>query len=307
MRPGLLAVAALSLAFACVSVPARADEQTEFEKARAAYEAKNYDDADKRFRALLTGGVHDPALLDDARMYMAAILFARGQQPDAAALVEKLLLDHPEYEPDPLRFPQDVINFFIDTRRKILDKIAKAKADRARQEEIARQNERLQKERAAKRLALLEKMAGEEIEIEQHSRLFALLPFGAGQFQNGQKALGWIFLGSESALFAAASITFPIYRVQLANSADAYNQGQLTQAQEWRDRAMTTRTWNLVLFGAFAATAVGGILHAQLTFVAERTVVRTRPIPNVALTPQIVPLATERGVTGGTLGFSGTF
>jgi hypothetical protein len=133
------------------------------------------------------------------------------------------------------------------------------------------------------------------------------VPFGAGQFQNGQKALGWIFLGTESALAVATTATFAVYRVQYANSADAYNQGQRTASQQWLDRANATRTWNLALFGAFAATAAVGILHAQLTFVPEVTVVKTRAIPRVAITPTAVPLGTERGVSGGAIGVAGSF
>lgn len=307
MRPRLLAAVALALAAMSFAPGARADEQTEFEKARAAYEAKNFDDADKRFRALLTGGVHDPTLLDDSRMYVGAILYARGKTQEAAQIFEKLLLDRPEYEPDPLRFPQDVINFFIDTRQKSRDKINEAKIEKARQEQLERERERAEKEREQRRLALLEKMASEEVEIERHSRLFALLPFGAGQFQNGQKALGWIFLGTETALALATTATFGVYRIQLTNSADAYNQGQRTQSIGWHDLAVTTRTWNLALFGAFAATAVAGIVHAELTFVPERTVVKRRPIPQVSLAPIVAPLATERGWSGGMLGVEGRF
>ena len=40
------------------------------------------------------------------------------------------------------------------------------------------------------------------LRYERHSLVVALVPFGAGQFQNGERSKGWWFLGAESALAA---------------------------------------------------------------------------------------------------------
>jgi len=305
-------VAAVALAACLLAAPARADEQSDFEKGRAAYATKNYDDADRRFSAMLdpkNGTLHDPALVADARMYWAATMIALGKKSEAAAIIEKLLLARPEYEPDPLRFPQDTINFFIDTRARIIDRINEAKAVAARAAQEAHDREVREKALAAKRLALLESMASQEIEIERHSRLFAMIPFGVGQFQNGQPVLGWIFLGTEGALALAAGITIPVYRSQLSSAAQAHTLGQTVEEDGWISRANTTRTVNLVLVGAFVVTAVAGVIQAQLTFVPEITVERKRAIPAVTkLVPTLAPIATpESRVVGGVLGFEGRF
>jgi hypothetical protein len=307
----LLVAAALA---ACLTAAprARADEQSDFEKGRAAYATKNYEDADRRFREMLApngGTLHDPALIADARMYWAATMLATGRRADAAAVVEKLLLARPEYEPDPLRFPQEVINFFIDTRTKIIDRINEAKAAAARAAQEAHDREVAEKARAAKRLALLEQLASQEVEVERHSRLFALLPFGAGQFQNGSSTLGWLFLSSESALALAAAVTIPIYRVQLSDAATAHTLGQRDIEDGWIARANTTRAVNLVLVGAFTLTAIAGVVQAELTFVPEVRVERTRAIPQVTLAPTFAPLfsSSDARVVGGTFGFEGRF
>ena len=312
LRP-LLAPVALAVACLLVSPRANADEQSDFEKGRAAYATKNYEDADRRFHQMLDpagGTLHDPALISDARMYWAATMFATNRRADAAAILEKLLLARPEYEPDPLRFPQEVINFFIDTRSKITDKINAAKAAAARAAQEAHDKEVADRARAAKRLALLETMASQEVEIERHSRLFALLPFGAGQFQNGSPVLGWVFLSSEGALALAAGITIPIYRAQLSNASQAHTAGLRTEEDGWIARANTTRTVNLFVVGAFVVTAVAGVVQAQLTFVPEIVVQRSRVVPQVAeLRPMVAPLTApkETGIVGGVFGIEGRF
>ena len=314
-------LAAFALAALCLTAAprARADEVSDFEKGRAAYAAKNYDDADRRFHAMLdaeTGSLHDPSLISEARMYLGAVLFAKQMTKEAGGVFEKLLLDKPEYEPDPLRFPQDVINFFIDTRQRIIEKINSVKAQKARLDKERRDAEIAAKQRQEARLVRLEQMAAEEITVERHSRLFALLPFGAGQFQNGDKVLGWTFLAVESSLFVAGSVTFPIYRVQYTNASQAFLRGDTAEAQQWLDRASATRVANLVLFGAFAATAVVGVLQAELAFVPENVEIKRRPLPPVGrFAPIVAPIVGDPRVAGegraalrgGIVGVSGAF
>jgi hypothetical protein len=314
--PRLIAPAAF--AFLVLAAPSvRADDEVDFDKARAAYASKHFDDANERFRAMLdprSGTLHDPALVPEARMYWAATLFALGNKTAAAGLIEQLLLSLPEYEPDPLRFPQDVVNFFIDTRSRIATKITEAKAAAARAAQDAHDREVADRIRAEKRIALLEKMAREEVEVQDHSRLIALVPFGAGQFQNGNRVLGWGFLGAESALAIAAAVAIPVYRLQLAQSSDSFNAGDRTSSAQWLSRAETTRDVNLVLAGAFVVTAIAGIVQAEVAFVPQKIETRVRSIPDVArVSPFLAPVlrpTDERsapGLAGGVLGLTGSF
>src|SRR5262245_43320127 len=105
-RAGLIALALAGLLGAW-SGWARAHGHSDVAKARAAYEAKKYDEAGRRLRAMLdpdTGTLKDPSLRTQARMYWGATLLARGRRDEAAAMFEKLLLDEPSFEPDPLSF-----------------------------------------------------------------------------------------------------------------------------------------------------------------------------------------------------------
>jgi hypothetical protein len=295
-----------SLALAVTS-PAHADDQTDVAKARAAYEAKNYDDADRRLWSMLnpdSGTLKDASLRTQARMYWAATMLARKNPQEAAEQFEKLLLDDPSFEPDPLSFPSEVIDAFIDTRKRIIDKINAAKAEQAKMAAERRAREEEEKRRAAARTRMLEQLATEERITERHSRWIAMLPFGIGQFQNGQKTLGWTFLGTEAAFLLGAVIAFPFYVYNRSQAAPYYGtNADVDPLKSYRERANTASIANGAFNVAFAVTAAVGIVHAQLTFVPQTDEMKKRPLPQVSgVAPTMAP---TKG--GGVFGLEGRF
>jgi hypothetical protein len=282
----------------------RADDQSDVAKARAAYEAKNYDDAERRLRGMLDpdiGTLKDPSLRTQARMYWGATMLALKRREEASAIFEKLLLDDPSYEPDPLSFPSEVIDAFIDTRKRIIDKINAAKAEQARLAAERRAREEEEKRRAAERLKLLEKLATEEKITERHSRWVALIPFGVGQFQNGQKLLGWMFLGAEAAMLGVGTAAIPFYVYNRGQAYDLWTQGRdpsIDPVRTYLDRANAAKFVSAGFDVAFLVTAAIGVVHAQLTFVPEAVEVKKRPLPTVGFTPQ---------PSGGVFGIQGRF
>src|SRR5262249_55899672 len=100
----VLAAIALVALLAAPSRETRADTASDLEKAHSAYVAHEYSDAEKRLRALLEQQSErlDPDSLADARMYLGAVLLAEGRRNEADAVFEQLLLDKPDYQPDPL-------------------------------------------------------------------------------------------------------------------------------------------------------------------------------------------------------------
>ena len=292
-------VAAVALG-ATIAPTARGDAATDLEKAHNAYVARQYDEAEMRLRALLdakTGTLVDPDKVADARMYLAATLIAVKKTEEANGLLEQLLTDRPDYQPDPLRVSHEAIDALTDARTRIRDKLAALQAEKVRksQEEKAKiESEHLKQQI---RLEQLEELASNEIIEHTNSRLLAMVPFGAGQFQNGQTALGWTFLLSEGALAIGSGIGagFWYYYVQQTNSAIRDNNGT---AQGYNSLAQTSSYVGDALFAGFALVAVIGVVHAQLTFVPERVETRKRPLPPVTLAPTIGP---------GGLGLVGTF
>jgi hypothetical protein len=301
------------IAFALLATTtAHASEQTEFDKARAAYLARKYDDADAHFRVLLdpqSPTLHDPVLVSQARMYWGASLLAQKKQTEAATVFEKLLLTDVSFEPDPLSFPTDVIEFFIDTRQRLKDRLNAAAAEAVKRAGEQRAREESEKRRAAENLMLLEKMASEERNTVHHSRYVALLPFGVGQFQNDQRIAGGVFLGVESALLIAAGVMIPVYLNELHNIRLAYLANDTTRAEGYANRAGDERNANLALNGAFAGAALIGIAQAQIAFEPDTVEVNKRPIPTVTFAPMIAPLAPTEAKerVGGIVGIRGEF
>jgi hypothetical protein len=285
-----LALAALALG-ATLAPSARADAAADLEKAHNAYVARQYDEAEMRLRALLdakTGTLVDPDKVADARMYLAATLIAEKKSDEANALLEQLLTDRPDYQPDPLRVSLEAIDALTDARTRIRDKLSALQAEKVRKAQEEKAKIEAERVKQQIRLAQLEQLAGTEIIEHPNSRLLAMVPFGAGQFQNGQTALGWTFLLSEGALAIGSGIGagFWYYYVQQTQAAEQANNGT---AHGYNSLAQTSSYVGDSLFAGFALMAVIGIVHAQLTFVPETVETRKRPLPPVTLAPTLGP------------------
>ena len=286
----------IALAVTFASTAARADEQADLDKGRNAYLARQYDEADARFRAMLdakTGTVHDPALVTQAYMYWGAVMIAKGRPEEASKLFEQLLLKDPHYEPDPLSFPTEVLDAFTDTKNRIRDRLNAAAREAAQREAERRAREEAERQREIERVRLLEKLASEEKITEKHSRLVAFVPFGAGQFQNDQTLLGLAFLGTEVASLVVGAIAVPFYLSERRAASDAFNDP--TNPTATRDSLQHTndaeswRVVNLVSFGAFATLAVAGIVQANIRFEPEVVVIKKRSVPSGGLDLRLSP------------------
>jgi hypothetical protein len=290
LRP-VLAAAIVAIALAA-SRDARADATADLEKAHNAYVAHQYDEAEARLRALLdpqTGTLKDPDAVADARMYLGATLVAEKKNDEAAAEFALLLSDKPEYQPDALRVSLDAIDAFTDARARNRDKLAAIQAERVRKAQEEKARAELERQKAAVRLAMLERMAGTEVVTTQNSRLVALIPFGAGQFQNGQTALGWTFLVSEGLLAVGSGVGAAVWSYNLSQVDSNYSSGQTAVAQQYNQRAQTAAVVGDILAGGFALVAIIGVIHAEATFVPDETTTRPRAIPPVSVSPVVGP------------------
>jgi TolA-binding protein len=268
-------------------------------KARAAYLARNYSEAEDRLRALVDPkmGLKELSLLSQARMYLGAVLLAQGKRDAAGDVFEKMILEDPSFEPDPLSFPGDVINTFFDVRGQLQEKIRQSAQNAARLEAERRARVEEERRRQEAWLAQVKQMATEEKNTVRHSRLIAFLPFGAGQFQNGDRVLGWTFLATQAACIIGTGITVPMYSYARGRAEDEARSGDLErEAQLYQDRADNIRTVNLSFAGAFAALAITGIVQANLSYVPETVETGKRALPPLSrVTPIVAPLAKSEG------------
>jgi hypothetical protein len=301
VRCKLLAVT-LAAVLVAAGRDAMADAQADLEKAHSAYVAHKYDEAEARLRVLLDSKknpLKDPDSVADARMYLGAVLVAEGKKDEAGRTFEQLLLDKPDYQPDPLRVSLEASDAFIDARTRLRDRLAELQAEQVRKVQEERAKAEAERQRAAARLVMLEKLASTEIVIERHSRWLALVPFGVGQFQNGQDTLGWAFLSGE-VLLAVGSLggaSVAVYEQAQANDALLRPDARAV-AIEYERRAQLAAIVGDLFGAGFFAAAIGGVVHAQLTFVPERVETRKRYIPPLSLAPIVGP---------GLLGLRGTF
>jgi hypothetical protein len=292
VRSAFVVGSCLLLALSGAWVDARADELSDIEKAYAAYAAHKYVDAEERLRTLLdpvTGTLKDPDRIADARMYLGTVLLAEHRRADALSVFQRLLLDKEDYQPDPLRVPLEALDALIDVRAEIRQKVRALQVERARQQLDEQAKIEAEKQRAAARVAVLEKLASEQVLIERHSRWIGLLPFGIGQFQNRQDALGWTFLTTESLLAVGSAISAGLTVYNEANASNALAASDVPRASGYNARAHGDWEANVAFAGAFVAVAIVGILQAELTYAPAYVQVRKRELPTISVTPTVGP------------------
>jgi len=283
---------AIALLFLGV-VDARADALSDLEKAHSAYVAHKSADAEARLRDLLdakSGALKDADSIADARMYLGAVLLAEGKKDEAADVLEQLLLDKPDYQPDALRVSLQAIDALIDARSRLREKLAAMQAEKVRAAQGEKARAEGERQKGAMRLAMLEKLASEEVVIEKSSRWVALIPFGVGQFQNRQDVLGTAFLTSESILAIGSVVGAGMSLVRVGQANDAFAQGKGAIARQYNQQAQAWAIAGNVFEVGFVLVAVAGVLQAELTFVPEHVEVRKRPLPPLALSPVVGPI-----------------
>lgn len=260
----------------------------------------------------------DPAVIERGRLYYASCALLSGRREQARAALRDALEANPLMpSPDSLTFPPPLVSLFLEVRDEVQQLIS------AREEEQLaelRQKNREAETKARQRLrreAGLVKLAQEETVIAKNSRIVASLPFGAGQYQNGNKNLGHVFLVSELALvagLATSAIVLSDLGAQRAASLDGSGP-KLAPADfaQKRDAAFTVAIASSWLLLGVASV---GVLEAQLSFKKERRLeTRTRPLPAHLRPEESAGVDTSARVAptfsvmpgGATVGFAGMF
>jgi hypothetical protein len=193
-----------------------------------------------------------------------------------------------------------------------VNEIRAAEQARIKQAQIEARQRELRLARDRDRMAALERLARQQVEIVKNRRLFAFVPFGIGQLQNRQEALGYTLMVSEL-LLGSLSITAIAAQSRLAKTADELRQqGKAVDEEGHQQKQATWSTVKTASAWAFVALAVGGVVHAQIEFVPEFKETRSRPLPP-ALTPSAAPKPVEvsavpyADATGGGLNLVGRF
>jgi hypothetical protein len=175
----------------------------EFERGKNAFSRGEYGRAVELLRPLVTPEVRletEGEIVQTHRMLGVASLF-ENKPEDARREFRKLLELRPDYRFDPLLDPPRVVDFF-----NLL-----VKDDEAELAVIDGKRKRREQELAVRRQKESERLRTQQavvVRYERHSFAANFIPFGAGQFQNGQRRKGWLFFGAEAALGGASVAAF---------------------------------------------------------------------------------------------------
>ena len=267
--PLLLAAVLLAQTSAIDAAPETVGD--ELRRAINEYHYGNYESAIEQLRGLLYPmRLNAEADTIQARQFLALSYYLTEQPDNVREEFAKLLFISPDFKLDPFAVPPPIIEVFESLRKQL-----KAELDLVR----ARQQSQVKTPKRGLTLRTVERT------VVEKSQVATLLPFGAGQFQNGNAALGTALLITELCLLG---INIGAYLYSL--SLDDFDETQ---------RATVERT-TLVQYGALALFGVSwslGVFEARLNFV-----------PRYANPPKITEqnLSTQGGL-GGILQFGLTF
>jgi hypothetical protein len=118
------------------------------------------------------------------------------------------------------------------------------------------------------------------------SRWIAVLPFGAGQFQNRDVGLGIFFAAGEAAL-AGTSIATTLVVDKLA-STNVFAPGPRPSIARLNDQLRTVTVVNRMAFAGWAALTAVGLIEAQVSFGPRRADEKSAP-PSLAVAAASVP------------------
>ncbi|MGE0792403.1 MAG: hypothetical protein AB7S26_42405 [Sandaracinaceae bacterium] len=298
----------------------RAEAQSEaFRDAQAAYLRADYDRVIDLLSPLVEGPtvlIRDPVLLQEAREILGAayVLTGRPQlaEPVFDALLRQVLAVSEQqfrrYRLDPAEFLDSVHAVFDRVHARILGQLEQEQQTRAQREAEARERRR------AALLMLVEMAESTEVSYEV-AELPSYVPFGVGQFNNGDDIAGYTFLVTETLLFATTLGTWIAwadtwFNLPLVPTSSTPNPAY----PPWAPRPLvrdpnesqaallnTLSTINWIAAGLLVLDVAAGILEARINFRERRTIRRRREVPREILEEL------ELGVGPGGLSIHGRF
>jgi hypothetical protein len=244
-----------------------APPSAEFNRGKAAYERADYSRAIEVLRPLLYPELRletEGQVVEAHRMLGISHLFEK-QTDLAAQEFRKLLQMRPDYRFDALLDPPQVVDFFNGVLREYEGELAQIE-QRRKQADLEERQRREAYERAKNGPTVVER------HLIRNSFTVNFIPFGAGQFQNGQRRKGYAFLISETTLAAvsvgAFATNFAVYGFSPKSPCQQPTGPCVPDTTDKRRSELLTRV-QVVSGGMFFAVAAWGIADAILNFKPE--------------------------------------
>ncbi len=227
-----------------------ADVESQLRRAKNEYAYGNYQQASEHLLALIYPMqlTRDEQVID-ARKYLALSYYLLGKMTASAEEFGKLLYLSPDYALDPYTIAPPIIEFLELVRGKMKPEL-----------DAIRQRNSDEKLKAPSRQGFIRSI---DQTYYERSDFATLMPFGTGQFQNGDLGLGAVFAVSELALLGANIGAF-----LWAASLGDYEPGQRRLAQ-----SLTIAQYAAA--GLFGLVWSLGVFQARLNFTPLITGPRT--------------------------------
>ncbi len=249
----------LVVGVALLALEVRAFAQSPEERFREAENTFRFQDY-AAAEALLYSLLHPEVLLkapDDvlkAREYLGACYYWLGNEKRMEEEFTALLILAPTYRLDPFYYPPDLIERVERLRARLAElKIISLEPE-----------ERHEEEKPC--------LAPKET-VTRRSRLVAFIPFGVGQFQNGDNVKGALFLTGQ-ALALGANVGFFVAAERLRGADGFYSASDARTARRLRVAQYAS-------LGVLAGLAVWGVLDAVLNLQPEERALELVPCPEV--------------------------
>ena len=292
----------------------RLSDSAEVSRAASLYDSSQLEHCVVAFEDLLTPGARmltEPEPIERARVYLAACLIGVGELERSEEVFAEAIRANPQMRPpDSLVFPPEVIDVFLRVRESLLEEIRKAAARKLEEAERQRAERQQRREAELLRLRELERLASQETVVVRNSRWIAAIPFGVGQFQNGDTGLGWAFLATEAVLGAVVIGGLAVELQNYALLEPRAGEPAPSRADITNNTDIARNVWTVGLY-ALGAVALGGIVEAQLSFEPEVVSVRRRELPPELRRPPEARLRWQPTITTGeqgtVIGVGGTF
>jgi tetratricopeptide (TPR) repeat protein len=182
--------------------PAAASPSKDFVQARTAFRSGQYGEAIALFNGMLypTSRLADSQELADAHLLLAVCYFETGKREFAEREFEEALALRPDLHIEAFGFSRGATEF-LESKKREIDQRAREASDRLR---LARERQRL--------IAAVNRLQVKE----RPNILLNLVPFGVGQFQNGETRRA-LFFGLSEVVLGGASVALWAYQLRYAN------------------------------------------------------------------------------------------
>lgn len=209
--------------------------------------------------------------LVEARRLLGISYYLTQRYEDASEEFSKLLYTRPEFQMDPFFVAPPIIELFEAERERLKPQLDALMA--VRQERKA-ERDRMRAVETGTTIYQVEK-----INYYHRSPLLVWLPFGLGQFQNGQNTLGTLLAASQGLCAATAAGTYVASQILQATAPTVPG----TQAAVPAARPLRYVNWAAI--GVFAGLWLSGSLAAWLDY---------EPV-SIQTTSQRIPVAPRDG------------